>query len=433
MNRTGKFLVLGFLGFLIAGWNIWQYQEAQIVCSWAAHESSSKEVLLQLAESGEISETLRANLAVANIYANELFPPNHQKALDYYLRAAAKDPLNSVIWYRIAREKALTGQTEQARSALRRSDQLDPYFPQHRLTSIQLWAALDDPQHSMDVARSLSQLGGVYRMSAARELAAIGLTPVEIFDAMELDQADPFDQIKALSVVGTSDPEMMRPAFARINWDQLDDSQIRNHALRVAIESELFEESVRIWRMEAPDILEAPAWVIHNPRLVDSPFEHDFALGWQRFPDQSGLEYRWLSPEGLEDIPQGTIVINFDPKSKDIKLSWTLYKFLMPPNSISMVSLKLRQRPANRLIAGVQVRVNGSVIANSRIEPPDFGWSRFPVQCVTKDAPGLVEVRLMATRTGGDLSELNTIELQLGGLEVSSPSDASPSEASDNE
>lgn len=313
---------------LIAWWAWRQVDEQRALDRWVATRRDGNLATIQATEVPDLAES---HVERAQIRISRSFPPAREGARADLVRALHLLPMRSGIWFQVSQNDLFSSRLQDGREALRRSDELDPFFPAQRLRSIQLWSLLGERDRAVALARSVVSLGFEYRREAARELTLMGIDPVAIFDMVWDDELTPVQIGELIVEISTADDKKLDVIFARLADPVLDDKDFRSLALERASRPLAYNIVRELWRRDSPGVMDVGEGVaLQNLDLRDPPFRGSLPLGWQQFPLRGVRGGSWVEPEMAGQDGAGAIRIMFPEATvgqKTVPLRYLFYRF----------------------------------------------------------------------------------------------------------
>lgn len=400
-------------------WGARQFAEADRIAAWERSMRSRRPS--RLAELRPPPPDSSLERRFARLLEVDLFPPNYAGSTAALGRALALDPLNSQDWLKLARQRLLTGRTEEARAALRRSDVLDPNFPGQRAEAIQLWAYLGDRDAAMHVAQGIARIDGEGRRTAARELLLSGFTPAEAFAGLNGPSHRGRELAQILSPLITRDTAASRALFAQLPGDVWDSPEFCAEMLPRLARPLLHKEALRAWhpgfRAMAPEAL--PRVGIVNASLRSRPFDDTTVLGWQQPPRGRNVASRYRSPkDSAAPGERGTIRLSYADtvENTDATTAWRFYYLPVEAGTSTTITLKLKCFPPERSICRLVVRNAGRGWSSAPTDWTIEDWQDLAVDLPAQPNDAVFELSLERTRRGG--SDSTRPEVTVAGFEV---------------
>ena len=359
---------------VLAGWAWLQYQQARHV---AVYQEASAPERVELLEEVGPPPNATATLQVARTLGRDVFPADHQRALDLARLAATQDPLRSTVWLEVAREQLYLGNEDEARAALSRSDELDPRYPRQRLQAVRLWGILGEPERGLEIARRVALLGSQFRDDAGIEALASGYT---IDEALAVVRFEEMDDEQLRRFLRSLHGEL--PAYSPVVWGRLSPERLKSPGLRLALGRMAMkplqpEYLADLWALEGATPDPATGWLLQNPGLDQPPYSTSFPLGWL-LPDERN-RYRILWQEPTLDR-EGHIRIDL-PISGRLNLNYHAYRLLQPAGESARLTVNFQSAPPRPARLALNVRDSNT---------------REPVHSVATSLEGLSETELTA-------------------------------------
>ncbi len=427
------------LFFLSAAWAFFQWRAAHEQLAW--REFARTAPIATVTERSDFPDLPAANARLARFFADEVFPPDHERALQFLIRTVRADPQSSTVWFSIAREQLLLGRRVEARAALMRSDALDPHYPKHRFGAIQLWSLLGERDRAISLAQRFNELGGRFSIESGRQLKRIGMSPAEIFDALEFERETADRQVALLKEIQTGDREQMSASLEKIDVKTIGDTATRSAMARLASWPVAYEKALEVWRAESPELLlvggKLPA---DNLTLRQPPFAKDFYFGWQlpmigdkgkkkgeiELPAEGdpefhselqtesveanvdaasdpsstpkpggrfGVNVQWLAPPANSMVLPGQIKATLPELETEWKYEWEFYRFPAPENVGFEIQISCRNSLRANAVLKFQCFADGAAIQSAAADPLNDGW-----QVVQFKIPAAKTARLIGIR-----------------------------------
>ncbi|MCC6547640.1 hypothetical protein IT570_10780 [Candidatus Sumerlaeota bacterium] len=294
MNKAARIIIAAALCTAIIVWCRARLHHQRSLDRWNAIKAEGAAAALS---SQEMPELQRAYRDRALIRLNRTFPPDRPGIRADMQQAIVRSPLSSELWFSYAQNELFAGDVAHGRSALQRSDELDPFFPGQLLRSIQLWNLLGEQDRAIAIARNVASLGYQYRVKSADELSQMGIAPREIFNMVSTSDLTPQQTGEVLNAIRTNNREQLSQIFATIPNSAFDDPQFRQSALQRASDPLMLDVVERIWRAESPDVKWLEGCLVDNTDLRKPPFASDFPLGWQPIPSRGAGGGAWAAPD----------------------------------------------------------------------------------------------------------------------------------------
>ncbi len=408
-------LARGIAGFVLvaacSAWVVFQFHDSLAQFQWESAQTRGPDAVLAMEKPPGLAEAYRG---VARAKSVNLFPPDHRSARLFLEQALRLDPLFSTLWYELAREQILLGQSDQARASLTRSDELDPRYPRQRHGSIQLWALLGRTDRSLEVARALARLGGGYLEEAARNLTSIGVPPADVFREIEGPQLGPEDTIRILQVLHNTNRDEMEQLFGLVPPAKLENSEERSAAVKLASAPLVSGMVLSLWKAQSSRLKEiSPGLWMENLDLRDPPFTGDFHLGWQRPPEMSNAQIRWAA---TAESSRNHVEIMMTGGGKSKGIHWAFCRFPVPENTRLKFSIPLRQIPPEATKCRLSLNRSGSTLTGVNALPEGPEWKSVTLDWSPSPKPAMAELILDVELK--DLKDASKAEIDLAGIEI---------------
>jgi len=354
---------------LLSAWTVSQHRTASRQDAYV--DSDDKDLLAISKEFGEPLDP-RRGMKLAYNMARDYFPVDYAAALSVAEGAILSDPLYSVTWNEVSRSQLYLGNSEEARAALARADELDPRFPVGRLLGVRLWYLLGEEERGKDLARRIAALGPDHRADVGVEMISSGYSVAEAFEIIKFNQL-PLQW--ALWFLQKVKAEI--PSFIPLVAQELDPSVLRNPEFRTGLATLAMAPPdygllAQLWKLEgAVEVSEESGLLIQNPDLRGAPFASTFPLGWQPSGDANVDRIVWRRPQSRQP---GSIRIDLSGDGNR-GLSYGVYRFLQPPQEAAVVSFRVAvETPEPGLIAlELDDRTSARVVARTEVSTNGFG------------------------------------------------------------
>ncbi|MEO8376326.1 MAG: hypothetical protein ABI579_01535 [Candidatus Sumerlaeota bacterium] len=298
MAKAARVLIAALLCLGIIVWCRLQLLQQQAVERWDDVKTDGAAASLSFDQLPPLKSAFQDR---ASIRLNSTFPPDRDGVRADLQQAISRAPLSSDLWFTYAQNELFAGNVSAGRSALLRSDELDPFFPGQLLRSIQLWSLLGEQERAIAIARNVASLGFQYRLRSADELSQMGVSPREIFEMISTNDLSPVQTGNLLNAIRTNSKEQLIQIFDGIPQKTFDDAGFRLLALQRATNPLLPGVIERIWRAESPGAQWLDGCLVENIDLQKSPFKTEFPLGWQQIPAQGNGGGAWVAPDAGND------------------------------------------------------------------------------------------------------------------------------------
>jgi len=309
----------------------------------------------------DVPAAAEARLLMASIYGREFFPPDDRSAARWAALALLSRPLESGLWVILANHLFFSGQDDDARTALRRADELDPNYPLQRLSAIRLWTLMGERERAGILAAQIGRLGGRERGDAARELLRAGWERSEIFVRLEGPSLSTPAMIDLLQILRTTNPEQCRALLETMPIDRLrTDRTLRVAVSRHAVDARLLDQAEMLWRLERPEAPPHPRFPADHEDLQLALVRPPLSMGWQGPPAENWVILR---PRVIEEPSIGgrpgprtdglEVQYRDTPDESRRHSRWPFYRVPVPENEELHVAMRVRTIPSNRSAASI--------------------------------------------------------------------------------
>lgn len=417
-KRVPPLLPLGSVcAALAVAWGGWQFARAVENSRWERAKADGPEAAyaLPLEKTPESSDV---RLLRGRFVSTDIFPADHPAAVGEFTRAVQLDPLSSLAWYELAKEEVLVNRPAEARAALERSDQLDPYYPRQRFGAIQLWATLGERERAITLARKIAGLGGEFRDTAAKKLLSLPMSPAEIHETLDFGSLQGMELADALVAVRAEDPERMAELWKRVDRARLTgNGGALKKAIRIATDPFVYDAVVSVWKSQNSFLeFTKENYPVDNPNLARVPTLEAFPLGWQPLPGLPPDQLvRWVAPVEGDLFPKGFIQFTFTADRPEDTLRWTFYRFPVPVMTGMDIEVDVRQIPSVSSTCSIQVMIGEEQVASAATSWAEEGWQALKLKVPPRVKGGVGELRLARSRRRAD-DKAGAPELHIGAV-----------------
>jgi len=293
--------------------------------AWYALEAEEPEDFLAL--EGSAPEPL-LHVRRADMLSEDVFPPDHARAIEECRAALVADPMYSRAWLALARERILTGDLAQARAALEASDRFAPVYPSERTESLSLWRMLGDDEKCVQLARRIAALGTEQTAAVAGELLRLGFDPPTVLDAVRFDELGTLGRLALLRVFHKEAPGSAGLLIERLPEEDLEYSELRRYIAPFLMKPLAAPMLGEVWNLSDPALrLVGGMVLVENLNLDQPPFSTGFPMGWLAL-EKSDASAVW-EPGNSQAGGDGTGRIQFTlPRYVRRTVEWPCYRLL---------------------------------------------------------------------------------------------------------
>ncbi len=372
----------------------------------------------------EIPPSAANYIRIARLKGSRQIPPDHAGAVEFFGLALQRTPLRSDLWVTLARHLFFLKRKGEAEAALRRSDVLDPVYPEQRLGAVQLWALMGERERGIELARQVAALDPPGRLEALRTLLLIGVPPEEAYSIIGAGEVPVGDLAEIMKNLKSGNPDTMRKLWAKLPPAAIEDARFRNAMAEFFASPMLDDVAATIWRRESSTVAAFPLpgsdtslW-LDNPSVDETPFTNRFYYGWQPFPLLSWVDGTW-NRANSESGDRARIRMTFTGGGAPTiqrTLQWMFYRLPLPATAEPVsIRIPVMAEPPGDSVCRVSARIDGRVVNSAPSDWTRDGWQYLEVKIPASASPSLVELTVERQKRGAGAD--GSARVYLGGFE----------------
>ncbi len=391
---------------LLTWWTVGIHQRMTVDRNFSRLLNGSPRQIIEATEAGiPIPNRARSRSRLAEVYTQEVFPPNYDRAFEEVSTVLPLHPLDSTLWVQAARFQLFRNMSQEARAALNVSDQIDPRYPIQRIQAIRLWGLLGDQERAINIARNVGRLGSPFREEAAGELAGIGVSPRQIFEIVGGTGLTSDELYAMTSAIIDADPSRVEDAIRQLPPEVVREPDFRRRLAVLLERTKRYHILLLLWEMEDVELQEpVPGLFVSNIDLSLPARAGTFPLGWQVPQDAADVAVRWEAASGGAAPEAGRLEFAIGSEAGR-RVRWPIYRTVVPPNKPLSITIHVRQEPFYGGELTFRVRTGSDLIHGPKTDPRVAGAADLTLKLPAQPRADILNLELDWERRGLDAAD----------------------------